>query len=169
MIVFDVETTGLITNEALPASFQPRIIEIGAVKVDKEFNVIDTFETFCDPGGTLPGEITQITGITDEMLKGAPLFIEIYGSLAAFFLGESAMAAHNARFDQMALVFELQRCGMEWRFPYCVNILDSKSIYPGKLADWAREVKGADFKQQHRALDDAMVLRDCIAAARVPF
>lgn len=167
-IIFDTETTGLIRNEATPLSQQPQIIELGAVKVDVaesmrsgNLTVIDTFSALVNPGVPLPEIITKITGLKDEDLAEAPSFIEVLPSLQRFFLGAGEMMAHNARFDLMMLVFELRRCGKEFQFPFCPALTDTLSFYPGKLANWAKEVKGEAFVQTHRAVDDARVLADC--------
>ena len=61
-VVFDTETTGFYVG-------QDQMIEIGAVKI-KNGEIIDRFDEFIDPGRTLPQKITDLTCITDEMLKG---------------------------------------------------------------------------------------------------
>lgn len=155
MIYFDVETTGLITNEALPLAQQPRIIEIGALKGGERFS------TLVNPGVPLTPEITKITGLTDADLKRAPTFVEVWADLAEFFLGEREWAAHNARFDQMCLVFELRRCGKDLQFPFPPVILDTRTVWRGKLADWGRAVRGPDYVQLHRAIEDCELLREC--------
>lgn len=90
-VVFDFETTGF------NASSGDTIIEIGAVKV-RNGEVIEKYNELIDPGRNLPLKITEITGITNEMLKGKASecdaikrFIEWYGNLP--------MVAHNAKFD----------------------------------------------------------------------
>ncbi len=162
-IIADCETTGLITNEALPLSQQPRIIEIATVKME-DGEVFDRFSTLVNPGPgfKLPADIPKINGITDEMLIGQPTFSSVFARLAAFFLGAEEFVAHNARFDLMMIVFELRRLDKQWQFPFCPRILDTKSLYSGKLADWGREVKGADYVQKHRAEEDVWLLYDCM-------
>jgi len=161
MIFFDTETTGLITNEALPLPQQPRIIELGALRCDEEGRVLSRFTRLLNPGVALPAVITKITGLTDEDLRDAPTFAEVWPELAAFFRGEEEMLAHNARFDQMMLVFELRRLGKEFQFPYCSVVRDTRERWPGKLADWGRAVRGDNYVQMHRAVDDCELLREC--------
>jgi len=165
MIFFDVETTGLITNEALPLSQQPYIIEIGAIKgdvaADGSFKVRGEFSTFIKPPIALPEIITKITGIQDHDLREAPTFIEKYNALARFFLGEEEMLAHNAQFDLMMLVFDLRRNAKQYQFPFCPKLTDTRSFYSGKLANWGKEVRNDAFEQTHRALDDAKLLAEC--------
>lgn len=90
-VVFDFETTGF------NAGGGDQIIEVGAVKLH-DGQIIDRFDELIDPHRKLPSKITEITNITDEMLKGKPdeetvikKFIEWYGDLP--------MVAHNAKFD----------------------------------------------------------------------
>lgn len=161
MIFFDTETTGLITNEALPLGQQPRIIEIGAVKTNDVGKVRGKFECRLNPGCALEPVITKITGLTDVDLKDAPPFIEIYGALAEFFIGERHWLAHNARFDLMMLVFELRRVDKHLAFPFPPLMTNTQVKWRGKLPNWAKVVKGEAFVQEHRALSDAMLLREC--------
>lgn len=157
MIVFDTETTGLIEHEALPLEKQPRIIEIGAVLMigGKE---VDHFSSLVNPGVPLSPEITRITGLRDEDLKDAPVFIELYGALYRFFEKADDVVAHNCRFDQMMLVFELRRVGLEHNFAYPQRWIDSRTVYPGRLQKWAAERDPTFSAQTHRALDDARLL-----------
>src|SRR5690625_1818966 len=89
-VVFDVETTGL-------SAVYDTIIELAGVRI-YEGEIIDRFESFANPHRPLPEIITNITGITDEMLVGAP---EVDGVLEKFheWMGDSILVAHTASFD----------------------------------------------------------------------
>ncbi|WP_078554619.1 PolC-type DNA polymerase III [Bacillus alkalicellulosilyticus] len=89
-VVFDVETTGL-------SAVYNKIIELAAVKI-KNGEIIDRFESFADPHEPLSKIIIELTGITDDMVQGAP---EIEGVLRDFhqFAGDATLVAHNASFD----------------------------------------------------------------------
>ena len=74
-ILFDTETTDLIHNHAIPLDQQPRIIEIYAMKIQlpadsfgsaEEWQFVDEFESFINPGIPITEEITSITSITNE-------------------------------------------------------------------------------------------------------
>ena len=100
-VVFDLETTGFNAGGA------DSIIEIGAVKI-KDGEVIDTFDELIDPGKPLSPKITEITHITDDMLKGkmneetgVRKFMEWYGDLP--------LVAHNAKFDTSFIKMAYQK------------------------------------------------------------
>ncbi len=89
-VVFDTETTGLYAGK-------DTMIEIGAVKI-RNGEILDRFDQLIDPGRPIPSKITEITFITDEMVKGCPdeetvtkQFIE--------WVGDLPLVAHNAKFD----------------------------------------------------------------------
>ena len=96
--VIDLETSG-----GSPKS-GAGITEIGVVKVRGGI-VLGTFQSFVDPGHSLPAFITELTGITDEMLLSAPFIDEVLPSLFEF-LGspdETVLVAHNSPFDMSFL------------------------------------------------------------------
>jgi DNA polymerase III epsilon subunit-like protein len=98
--VLDLETSG--GSPRLGAG----ITEIGVVKV-RAGEVLGTFQSFVDPGHSLPYFITELTGITDEMLVSAPYIDEILPTLYEF-LGsadETVIVAHNSPFDLSFLRF----------------------------------------------------------------
>ncbi len=89
-VVIDVETTGLspITNE---------LIEVSAIKYDGN-KKIDTFSTLIKPKVRIPYYITNITGITNDMVEEAPEVEEVMPELIEF-VGDLPIVAHNANFD----------------------------------------------------------------------
>ncbi|NLL44684.1 MAG: PolC-type DNA polymerase III [Mollicutes bacterium] len=100
-VVFDVETTGF------NAGGGDQIIEVGAVKL---FNgeIIDTFSELINPGRPLEKRITELTGITDEMLKDKPTEKEVIKRFIEW-VGNSPMVAHNAKFDVSFLEMAYQK------------------------------------------------------------
>lgn len=152
-ICFDIETTGLNPRN-------DRITEIGAVRVVNN-KIEDTFQTFVDPQMPIPAKITDLTGITDRMVAGAPKEQE---ALKAFyeFCGEDAvLVAHNASFDTSFIMAAASRCNMKYNFTsidtveICRNTL--KDIKNCKLNTVAKYMRLDDFNH-HRAIDDATVL-----------
>ena len=89
-VVFDIETTGF-------NSVNDRIIEIGAVRV-VEGEIKETFSEFVNPERPIPYKITQLTTITDDMVKDAGTIEEILPQFLRFCEG-SVLVAHNAGFD----------------------------------------------------------------------
>lgn len=90
-IVFDLETTGLKANEG------DSIIEIGAVKM-VDGKIVDRFDELINPGKLLDPKISEITSITDDMLKGKPSEKDMVIKFMDW-CGGYPLVAHNARFD----------------------------------------------------------------------
>lgn len=89
-ISLDLETTGLNPKT-------DRIIEIGALKV-VEGQPVDTFSTFVNPGRRLTERIVELTGITDEQLKDAPVIGDVFPELMEF-IGDAPLLGHSIHFD----------------------------------------------------------------------
>ncbi len=152
-ICFDLETTGL-------SAAKEAITEIGAVKL-RGGQVVDTFSTFVNPKRPIPAKITELTGISDAMVKNAP---EEERALKAFyeFCGDdSILVAHNASFDTSFIKAAAERCNME----YCFTSIDTvaicravlKDIKNCKLDTVAKYLRLGSFNH-HRACDDAEML-----------
>ena len=90
-VVFDTETTGFNAGGA------DQMIEIGAVKI-KEGNIIDRFDKLINPKRHIPDRITELTCITDDMVKDA-LDEESVTKEFLEWTGDLPMVAHNAKFD----------------------------------------------------------------------
>lgn len=90
-VVFDTETTGF------NAGGGDQMIEIGAVKI-KDGEITDRFDELIDPARHIPDKITELTCITDEMVKGKDNEETVTKRFLEW-VGESLMVAHNAKFD----------------------------------------------------------------------
>ena len=160
MIVFDLETTGLPKAEGSDLDQQPKIIEFGGIKLDKDLNEIDRLEFFCNPQHPLDPQITKITKITDDMLKDEKPFIASYKPLCNFFLGEDQLVAHNLSFDRKILKFELERHDKTTKFPWppehICTVEISKAVWGKfrKLGEIYFEVTGKEHKDAHRSIAD---------------
>ncbi|MBQ7655501.1 MAG: PHP domain-containing protein, partial [Clostridia bacterium] len=157
IIVLDFETTGLNTAK-------DRIIEIGAVKL-AHGQVVDSYGELIDPGMLLPPKITEITHITDQMLRGQPTIAEAMPKLLAFMDG-CPIAAHNAKFDCAVLDSELKRLGMEYDVPHLDTLTLARKLYPSlkshRLGNVCKHL-GVSLKDAHRAVNDAAATAQCLA------
>jgi DNA polymerase III epsilon subunit family exonuclease len=151
--VVDVETTGWAPDDA-------GITEIGAVRVH-DGRVVAEFGSLVNPGRPVPAPITELTGIDDQMLTGAPPVAAVLPGLLAFARG-SVLVAHNAPFDLRFLTAACAGMGLLWpRF----EVLDTvrlarhlmatpQEVPDRKLATLAGYF-GTPVRPSHRALDDA--------------
>ena len=90
LVVIDTETTGI--------SKKNKIIEIAALKYNKDFQLISRFSSLINPQRHIPEDATQVNHITDEMVADAPLFSEVIDSLYSF-IKDSNIVGHNLSFD----------------------------------------------------------------------
>lgn len=168
MILFDTETTSLISNTLLPLRQQPKITEFSAFKLhDQTLEVIDEIDQLLNPLQPLEQEIIDITHITDDMLKGQPTFPEFYPRLVDFFLGERLMISHNLAFDRNMLIFELRRIDCEFKFPWppkhectveMTEHLEGKRL---SLTDLHVHLFNEPFPEAHRAKIDVAAMARC--------
>ena len=161
--VLDLETSG-----GSPKS-GAGITEIGVVKV-RGGTILGTFQSFIDPGHSLPPFITQLTGITDEMLLSAPYIDEVLPTLFEF-LGtadETVLVAHNSPFDMSFLKAAALAHEFPWPDYLTVDtarlaraVLDRDEVINCKLGTLATFFN-AQTSPTHRALDDAMATVDVL-------
>ena len=149
-VAFDLETTGL-------SSKHDRIIEIGAVLM-KDGKELDRFQSFVDPGVRLDPKTTELTGITDGMLKGAPSAEEVLPKFLEF-VGDRVLVAHNSDFDTGFIRAECIRQGIRYNLTSVDTLILSQNLLPNmnkyKLNIVANAMSLPEF-QHHRAADDAV-------------
>ena len=153
-ICFDLETTGF-------SSTSERIIEIGAVKILKDGTISDEFCTFVNPEKNIPKKISELTGITNDMVNNAPNELEAITKFIEYCGNSRILVAHNAVFDVSFLKAALSRCNIDFEFKYIDTIPLCKSqiklIKNYKLSTVAKYFNLPEF-EFHRACDDARAL-----------
>ena len=155
-VFVDLETTG--ANPAFD-----RIIEVGIVKVS-DGRIEQEWSSLVDPGESIPPLIQGFTGITNEMVRGAPRFADIADEVLARLEG-SLFVAHNARFDYGFLKNEFKRLERAFQPRVLCTVKLSRALYSehhrhGLDALIARHGLACDAR--HRALGDARVLWDFV-------
>jgi len=150
-VVFDLETTGA---KAPPC----RVTEIGAYRVVSGA-ITEEFQTLVNPETPIPPFITGLTGISDRMVKNAPVFREIAANFLDF-IGDSVLVAHNAHFDMRFLNHEIGRIYENYRVanPSLCTVRLSRRLVTNienhrlrTLADYY----SIALVNHHRASDDA--------------
>lgn len=153
-VCLDLETTGLEPK-------YHKILEIGAVKV-QDFQVVDSFQMLIHPAVDISERITQITGITEEMVQGQPYIEEILPEFIDF-CGDYVMIGHNLMFDYSFLKKNAVNCGLN---------LGSRGIDTLKIArkhlahlekrslEYLCACYGLKDTRYHRAYNDAMATHE---------
>ncbi|MBF0205646.1 MAG: 3'-5' exonuclease [Oligoflexia bacterium] len=151
IVVLDFETTGLSPQF-------DRVIEVAAIVV-KGKNVVDSYVQLMDPKRYIPPFITDLTGITNAMIKGKPEPEKVMPQLKKF-VGDRLIVAHNASFDKRFLLAEMERVNIKIENPFFCTMLLSRKLIPDasdhKLTTLARHLK-IKSEQAHRALSDVVV------------
>ena len=153
-VVLDVETTGLSPT-------RHRLIEVAAMIVQGD-QTRDIFQTLINPGKRIPDFISRFTGITQEMVKGAPNAEKVLPELLQF-VGRRIIVGHNVGFDLGFLGYEAERG--HWFFP--TDGIDTMQLarrfLPGirrpKL-DLLASRLGVMAHDRHRALGDVQTTAD---------
>lgn len=159
LAIVDLETTG-----SDPAS--DRITEIAVLEASG-LALTGQWSTLVNPGGTLPGAIQALTGITQEMVERAPRFRDIAAELYERLAGR-VFVAHNARFDYGFLRREFDRAGLKYVAKTLCTVRLSRRLYPGEAGhdlDSLIERHGLECEARHRAAPDAAAVWQFLCAA----
>ena len=148
--IIDVETTGG------SARFE-RVTEIAIVLHDGE-KVIDTYSTLINPERSIPWNITQLTGISDDMVATAPKFFEVARKIVE--MTENAIfVAHNVTFDFGFIREEFARLGYQYTRQQLCTVRLARKVFPGLPSYSLSNLKnhfGIAAARSHRALDDTL-------------
>jgi len=169
IIVYDTETTGLTLHPHAETMKQPKMIEFGAILMDRNGVVIEEANILINPGEPISDVITKITGITDADVADAPKFIDALPQIRRIFEQATTVMAHNLPFDKAILRGELARIDC-LDFPWPERELCTVGLYKDgwgrnpRLIELYESILGKPLAQSHRALDDVKALVEIIQA-----
>ncbi len=149
VVVVDTETTGLNPSSC-------SLLEIAAIRM-RGCETVGTFQTFVDPGRAIPAEITELTGITQADIAGAPTPREAVEALAEF-AGNCNLVAHNASFDQQFIMRQANPGELPGQW---IDTLSLSQIVLPRLKSHRLLDLAAAFglsTPTHRAMDDTVAL-----------
>ena len=157
-VVVDVETTGAAPGEG-------GLTEVGACSF-RGGELLGTFDTLVDPGCALTPFVSELTGITDEMLRGAPRPGAVLPVLVDF-VGGGVVVGHNVGFDLAFLDAALEACG--WP-PFANPSIDTlelarrlvRDLVPDCALGTLAAVLRLEHRPAHRALADALATADLL-------
>lgn len=153
-IIFDIETTGL-------SAINDGITEIGAIKV-KDGRVIDTYSQLVNPEKEISEFITNLTGITNDMVADKPKIKDVIGDFKEFISG-GVLVAHNASFDIGFIREKMRINNLELNNPILDTLGLARAVFPDlknhKLDNLAKHLD-VNLDNHHRAVDDAKATKD---------
>jgi len=156
-VVVDIETTGR-------RSASNRITEVAAVKL-QHGEVIDRWQSLINPCRSIPRNITDLTGISNEMAADAPVFAEIAEDFRAFTEG-AVFVAHNVRFDYSFIGDEYRRLQQTYQRPTLCSCAQMRKWYPGfksySLKNLCERFE-ISLESHHRAMCDAEAAAELLA------
>ena len=149
-VILDLETTGL-------SSDADEIIEIGVIKMLRH-EAVDTFSALVLTEQSIPGEVSAMTGIDDQMISEAGMPLDNVLTELISFLGELPIVGHNIDFDKRFLINAYAKCGLPPIRSRCIDTLSlAKRLVRGcenyKLVSLAEEF-GITHEERHRSLSD---------------
>lgn len=120
LVIFDLETTGLDL-------VKDRVIQLSYIKVYPDGKEVRGNELI-NPEKTIPREVIQLTGITNEDVKDKPTFKQIAAKLCEVFTGSDIAGYNSNHFDVPLLAEEFLRAGIDFDFSKC-RLIDVQTIF----------------------------------------
>lgn len=153
-VVIDIETTGIALNKS-------KIVELSAVRF-QDFEPIEVFTTLINPQKLIPLDATDVNGITDDMVREAPLLREVSNEFLEF-IGNSTIVGHNIIFDLRHLFYN--GIDLSKNKKYCTYTLAKKAVSKNDVYDYKLTTLCEYFHipviQSHRSE------YDCLATGRL--
>lgn len=156
----DIETTG-------SRATRDRITEV-AIKVWEGGEVIEEWQSLIDPEVSIPPFIQSLTGITNDLVKAAPVFRELAETIDQL-TKDCVFVAHNARFDYGFIKSEFRRLNLTWNRRALCTVKLAKALYPQYKRhglDALIERHHIQIQERHRAMGDVDAMLDFYLIAR---
>ena len=148
--IIDIETTGQSATNG-------KITEI-AIYIHNGFEITDSFSSLINPECYIPGFITSLTGIDNEMVRNAPKFYEIARRIVEM-TDDKVFVAHNVSFDYRFIQEEFKRLGYDYQRKTMCTVRMGRKFIPGhksySLGKICDEL-GISINGRHRAAGDAL-------------
>lgn len=164
VLIFDTETTALVSNSVVNLSQQPEVIELFACVVGDERTIQSELEFRCQPSKPIPEEVTKITGIKDADVADCPPFGAYADQVKAMIEGASLAVAHNLSYDKFVINCEMKRLGLMIIWPRCLCTVEATEWLKGyrlNLTSLHEELFGEGFEGAHGAKSDVMATMRC--------
>lgn len=162
-VLFDLETTSKYPTNA-------KITEIAAIKVHND-EIVDSFDTLVNPEVSIPPEVVKLTGITDEMVKNAPVISDVFPQFIDF-IGNEILVGHNINTYDLNIIYDLglDLLGMNVANDFvdtcdlarCLEELDVPNYKLSTLCDFW----GVTNDNAHRAYSDVLANNECYKKMR---
>jgi DNA polymerase-3 subunit epsilon len=126
--------------------------------------IVDSWQSLLDPQRRIPANITALTGIDNNLVRGAPLFADIADEVEAF-TQDCIFVAHNVNFDYGFIKEEFARIDRFWRRPKLCTVAQMRRHYKGlpsySLANLTKHFE-IDMQRHHRAMSDALAASELL-------
>jgi len=153
-IIFDTETTGFSPAKG------DRIISLGAVVLENgKINETDVFHRMVNPNRSIPREITELTGIDNEMVLNADSFYHVFRDFLDF-IDNGVLVAHNANFDIAFINAMLKQYRVKFKYPVIDTLKISYSLYnciKTHSLDHLLDLNKINPEGRHSALGDSIL------------
>lgn len=152
--IIDIETTG-------GRAARDKITEI-AIAVHNGTEVVETFETLLNPELPIPYGITELTGISNDMVNTAPRFFEVAKKIVEMTEG-AIFVAHNVRFDYSFIQEEFRRLGYSYSRRQLCTVRLARKVFPGYKSYSLGNLivaMGLNAGERHRAMGDTIATVD---------
>lgn len=166
-LIFDTETTDLISNTLLADKHQPRVIEFFGQIVEDDGTILDNLEFRCNPGIVIPPKITEITGITNDDVKDEPPFAFFEPRIRKLMEQAQAVVAHNLSYDFTVMNMEMNRIQEAGLWPWpkikICTVEETEHIKGHRLnlTSLHEHLFGVGFANAHSARHDVEALTRC--------